>query len=55
MKFKELFERVKERIDQASPTTVGFILLIIILTIGIIIRWEYVINEIGRGFHYFSK
>ena len=38
-----------------NPNIQGFILLIVILIIGIIIRWDYIIDNIIRGFKYFSK
>lgn len=41
--------------SQQSDTTKAFILIIIILIIGIIIRWDYVIDNITKGFEYFSN
>jgi hypothetical protein len=38
-----------------SSSTQGFIIIITLLIVGIIIRWEYIINGIIKGFHFFSK
>ncbi|MEF9986311.1 MAG: hypothetical protein RSC28_00980 [Bacteroidales bacterium] len=38
-----------------SPTSQGFIILSILLAVGIIIRWKYIIDEIMRGFNFFNR
>lgn len=38
-----------------NPNIQGFVILIVILVIGIILRWNYIIDNIIRGFKYFSK
>lgn len=41
---------------KSQPDTVkGAIWLGIILIIGIILRWDYVLDGISRGFGYYSK
>lgn len=40
---------------ELSPQLKGYVLLIILLTIGIILRWNVIISNIIRGFDYFSK
>lgn len=37
-----------------TPTSQGLILLGILLIIGIIIRWDYIISEVIRGFGFYS-
>ncbi len=37
-----------------TPTVQGLILLGILLIIGIIIRWDYIISEVIRGFGFYS-
>lgn len=38
-----------------SDTTKGFIIIAIICIIGIIIRWNTVVEDTGRGFEFFNK
>lgn len=45
----------QEKIKRMSPTTKGFILIIIILVLGILFRWNFIINEIVKGFKFFSN
>lgn len=33
----------------------GYIILIVLLVIGIILRWNYIIDNIIKGFNYFSR
>jgi len=33
----------------------GYLILIILLVIGIILRWKYIIDNIIKGFGYFSS
>lgn len=50
-----MFSKFKEKWENQSPVTKGFLLIILIVTIGIILRWDYIIKEISNGFKYFSK
>jgi hypothetical protein len=43
-----------KKFKSLSSTAQGMIILGIILLIGIIIRWRYIIDEICKGFNYFS-
>ncbi|EKD31289.1 MAG: hypothetical protein ACD_77C00347G0002 [uncultured bacterium] len=38
-----------------EPHVKGYILLIVLLILGIILRWNVIINNIISGFNYFSK
>jgi len=49
--FRKLFTWYKEQPD----TVKGAIWLGIILIIGIILRWDYVIDGISKGFGYYSR
>lgn len=50
-----MFSKLKDRIDQLSPFTKGSLLLMILLIIGIIVRWDVVLEGINKGFKFFSK
>jgi len=40
---------------ELSPQLKGYVIIIILLTIGIILRWNVIISNIIKGFDYFSK
>lgn len=46
-------KRLKERFERETPTMKLFIVLIVLLIIGIIIRWDYVVDGITAGFGFF--
>ena len=48
-------KKTKKWFTGLSETQQGYILLIILLVIGIILRWNYIIDNIIKGFDYFSK
>jgi hypothetical protein len=50
-----LVKKVKKWFAGLSVTQQGYVLLIILLIVGIILRWEYIIDNIIKGFDYFSK
>lgn len=51
----EKLNKLKSWFLALPETQKGYILLIIILAFGIIIRWNYIIDNIIKGFSYFSK
>ena len=51
---KEKFKRISDWFNELTPTTQGMILLDVVLVIGIIFRWDYIIEEIKRGFNFFN-
>ena len=51
---KEKIRKISEGFNKLSPTAQGMIILGILLVIGIIFRWDYIMEEIGRGFNFFS-
>ena len=51
---KEKIRKISEGFNKLSPTAQGMIILVILLVIGIIFRWDYIMEEIGRGFNFFS-
>lgn len=53
--FKIKFTNFVEKFKTLTPTTQGFIVVGILLIIGIIIRWKYIMEEITRGFNFFNK
>ena len=50
-----MFSKLKERFINLSPTSKGFVIIIVLLIIGILIRWKEIISDVVRGFNYFSK
>ncbi len=46
---------LKDKFNEQTPTMKGFILIIILLIIGIILRWDSIIEEAADGFRFFSK
>lgn len=51
---KEKFNKIKAKFDELTPTAQGLVILGVVLAIGIILRWNYIITEIGRGFGFFG-
>lgn len=43
-----------DKFKDAPSSIQGMIILAIVLIIGIIIRWNYIIEHIARGFKYYS-
>lgn len=52
---KELVNKFKTWFLDLPEMQKGYLLLILILLIGIILRWNYIIDNIIKGFSYFSK
>ena len=52
---KLFFTNLAEKFKAQSPTTQGFIIVAVLLIIGIIIRWRFILEEVMRGFRFFSK
>lgn len=52
---KRFFTNLAEKFKAQSPTTQGFIIVGILLIIGIIVRWKFILEEMARGFSFFSK
>ncbi len=50
-----MFTKQKNRINNLSPTAKGYLLVIIVLILGIIFRWDDVSKGIIKGFKFFSK
>ncbi len=48
-------QRLIEKLKEATPVTKSFLILIIILLVGIILRWSYVKEGIKRGFGRFGN
>lgn len=48
-------EKIKHWFSGLSETQKGYVILIILLIIGIVLRWNYIIDNIIKGFNYFSK
>lgn len=52
---KNLIKKFVKWFSSLSQTQQDYFLLITILIIGIIIRWNYIIDNIIKGFRYFSN
>jgi len=50
-----MFSKLKKWFLNLSPTSKGFVIIIVILIIGILIRWNEITDDVIRGFNYFSK
>lgn len=46
--------KLVSKFKELSPTVQGFVILALLLIIGILIRWNYIIREVSRGFKFFS-
>ena len=51
---KDTLKKISEGFNNLSPTAQGMIVLGIVLIIGIILRWDYILEEVKRGFGFFS-
>lgn len=49
-----MFKKIVDWYKSQSSTTKGMIILGIVLVIGIIIRWDYIIEHIKRGFDFYN-
>ena len=52
---KRLFTKLVAEYNQLTPTGKGMIILIVLLIIGIIIRWDATIDGIAKGFNFFGN
>jgi len=52
---KRILRKLKEWFVNLPETQKGYVLLILLLILGIILRWNYIIDNIIKGFSYFSK
>lgn len=50
-----MFKKIAAWYKSQNPTTKGMILVGILLVIGIIIRWDYVLEHIIRGFNFYNN
>ncbi len=49
-----MIEKIKEWWGKQTPTAQIFMVLVVILIIGIIIRWDFIIESVGNGFDFFK-
>jgi hypothetical protein len=49
-----MIDKIKEWWSRQTSTTQAFLALIIFLIIGIIIRWDFIMESIGNGFEFFK-
>ncbi len=52
---KKTFSRIKDWYNSQPPTVKCFLWLGIILIIGIIIRWDYVVEGVSSGFGFLKQ
>lgn len=50
-----MINKIKEWWKKQSTTTQAFIILIFFLTIGIIIRWDFIAESVSNSFNFFKK
>lgn len=53
--FKRFFINLADKFKSLSPTVQGFVVVAILLVAGIIIRWQFILDEVMRGFRFFGK
>lgn len=51
---KQFFNRFVEKFKELSPTVQGFIIIGILLIIGIIIRWNYIIEQVKNSIDFLN-
>ena len=51
----ELLDKIKNWYESQTPTAKGMIWLLVILIIGIIVRWDYVSGEILKSFNFLNN
>lgn len=52
---QRFFTNLVAKLKSQNSTMQCFIILIIFLIIGVILRWKFIIDEAGRGFEFFNK
>ena len=52
---KKLLEKIKNWYESQTPTAKGMIWMLIILIIGIIIRWDFVSSGILKSFNFLNN
>ena len=52
---QRFFTNLVVKFKEQNPTIKGFIILIMFLIVGVILRWNYILDEVGRGFKFFNK
>lgn len=48
-------KKITSKFNNQTSTVQAFIIFIIILIIGIALRWNYIVDNIIKGFDYFSQ
>lgn len=49
-----MIEKIKEWWNNQSSTTQVFLVLIVFLIIGIIIRWDFIMEGVSNSFEFFK-
>jgi hypothetical protein len=52
--FKRIFTKLVADFKEASPTVKAFIVIGLLLIIGIILRWDTIVEEVSNGFNFFN-
>lgn len=51
---KQFLNRFVEKFKELSPTVQGFIIIGILLVIGIVIRWNYIIEQVKNSIDFLN-
>lgn len=54
MKTPKAFVKIADWYRNLSPTAKGLIWVGVIAVIGIILRWDYIIDHVKRGFEFYN-
>ena len=49
-----MFDKLKRKFKKLSPTEQGFLIIIAVCIIGIIIRWDHILESVKASFEYFK-
>ena len=49
-----MLDKLKRKFKELSPTEKGFLIIIVICLIGIIVRWNTIIDSVKASFEYFK-
>lgn len=52
---KTYFTNLATKFKNLTPTTQGLVVIAVLLVIGIILRWEYIVTHVKQGFDFFGK
>ena len=49
-----MFSKLKSKFKELNPTEKGFLIIIAVCLIGIVFRWEHIVESVKASFEYFK-